>query len=365
MKLLTPFLEISSTLTRRRAAALAILAWLSASGSSTASAAPPRQCPVATTERVSVDSTGIPGSGGSGFGPGREIAVSDSGRFIAFSSDANNLVPGDVNGSPDVFVRDVVHGTTWLVSRTAQGAPGNGASTWPSMDENGLAVTFQSTASDLVPGDTNGLQDIFLYCRSTGSVSLVSQGTNGALSNGTSETPDLSADAANVVSVPGSSTDVYLRDRSVGTRAAGGTYCLSSVNSSGAMAETNIGGNNRIAAQSLVLQTEFLPPHSLRYYLFGETVGNVPGFGGSAGRLCLGGQIFRLTSFVQTAGLGGTVVQPMPFGSLPAAASLDVGETWHFQYWYRDSQGGAVDLEYVLGRSRSTSRFTAVHFSRR
>ena len=95
--------------------------------------------------------------------------------------------------------------------------------------------------------------------------------------------------------------DVVIRDRGFGTRSAGGTYCQSTVNSTGVMAELAVVGSNKLSTQQLVLGAEFLPQNSLGYFLFSQDAGNALGFGGSQGRLCLGGSIFRLSNFVQSS----------------------------------------------------------------
>src|SRR5262245_54946086 len=75
------------------------------------------------TKRQSVDSNGVQGNGSSYGG-----SISANHRWVAFMSEANNLVPGDTNGAMDVFVRDRTNGTTECVSVDAGGAPGNGVS---------------------------------------------------------------------------------------------------------------------------------------------------------------------------------------------------------------------------------------------
>ena len=86
------------------------------------------------------------------FGP----AISADGRFVAFISDATNLVPGDTNGRYDVFVRDRQTGTTRRVSVGPGGVQGNGDSFDPAISADGRFVAFDSYATNLVPGDTNG-----------------------------------------------------------------------------------------------------------------------------------------------------------------------------------------------------------------
>ncbi|MFD7073332.1 TolB family protein [Nocardioides sp. NPDC059952] len=175
-----------------------------------------------TTERASVSSDGTEGNAHSD-----RPVVSANGRYVAFDSSASNLVPGDVNGRPDVFVHDRETGTTELVSATATGAGGNGISYAASISSDGRYVAYYSSASDLVAGDTNRAQDVFVRDRQTGTTERVSVGAGGAQSNGSSMFPSLSSDgrfvafhsiASNLA--PGDrnqTSDVFLHDRLSGT----------------------------------------------------------------------------------------------------------------------------------------------------
>jgi hypothetical protein len=101
--------------------------------------------------------------------------ISGDGRFVVFSTSANNLAAGDANLQRDVYVRDLVTGKIQLVSVNADGTgAGNGVSMQPSISADGKLVTFQSTSSDLVTGDTNGLTDVFIRDTATGQTRLVS-----------------------------------------------------------------------------------------------------------------------------------------------------------------------------------------------
>ena len=92
--------------------------------------------------------------------------VTLDGRFVVFESYASNLVPGDTNGTRDVFVRDRGTGTTERVSVSSGGAQGNGESAEPVISGGGGGyVAFVSAASNLVPGDTNRRFDIFVRAR--------------------------------------------------------------------------------------------------------------------------------------------------------------------------------------------------------
>jgi Tol biopolymer transport system component len=105
--------------------------------------------------------------------------MSAGGRFIAFESDATNLIPGDTNGSRDVFVRDRKTGTTTRVSVGTGGVQGDGDSIYPSISADGRLVAFTSYATNLVPGDTNGGPDVFVRDRKTGTTRRVSLGPGG------------------------------------------------------------------------------------------------------------------------------------------------------------------------------------------
>lgn len=112
------------------------------------------------TQRVSVSDTEAQATNSSMY-----ATVSASGRFIAFRSNANNLVAGDTNGDADIFVRDM-SGTTIRASVSDTEAQANGASTRPAISWGGTVVAFESDASNLIDTDTNGATDVFV--RNTG-----------------------------------------------------------------------------------------------------------------------------------------------------------------------------------------------------
>jgi Tol biopolymer transport system component len=135
-----------------------------------------------TTARVSV---GYDGTAANGPSLGRP-ALNGNGRYIAFSSEASNLVPNDTNESDDVFVRDRLNGTTERVSVGADGEEANGWSEGASISADGRYVVFQSGASNLVPGDTNGFNDIFVHDRKERRTTRVSVDSAGNQANGDS-----------------------------------------------------------------------------------------------------------------------------------------------------------------------------------
>src|SRR5207248_6383455 len=113
------------------------------------------------TERVSVDSDGNQGN----YCTGVESSISADGRFVAFSSYATNLVPGDTNGWADVFVHDRQTRTTERVSVGSTGNQGDRLSFYPVLSADGRFVAFVSEATNLVPGDTNRARDVFIHDR--------------------------------------------------------------------------------------------------------------------------------------------------------------------------------------------------------
>ena len=117
-------------------------------------------------------------------GPGRRhslsaAAISADGRYVTFDSSAANLVAGDTNGTHDVFVRDRAAGTTQRVSVAAGGGQADDESFAPSISADGRSVAFASFADNLVPGDTNGTTDVFVRDRTAGTTTRVSVRSDG------------------------------------------------------------------------------------------------------------------------------------------------------------------------------------------
>jgi len=174
-----------------------------------------------TTSRVSVRSDGAQGNALSGFNPG----LSADARYIAFTSNASNLVSGDTNGTGDTFVRDRVAGTTTRVSVSSAGRQANHNAGGESISGDGRFVAFVSRA-DLVPGDTNRDFDVFVRDRRSGTTSRVSVSGTGAQANARSTHAAISADgqyvvfeslASNLVAGDTNGTfDVFVRNRLAG-----------------------------------------------------------------------------------------------------------------------------------------------------
>lgn len=146
-----------------------------------------------STERVSLSGAGEQGNGDS-YGP----AISADGRYVAFTSSAANLTPGDTNGELDVFVRDRVTHTTVLVSSGPHGALGDGPSVAPSISGDGRRVAFESDADNLVEGDTNGTGDVFVHDVVTGLTRRLSVEGHGTQTESPSFGAAISADGTSV-----------------------------------------------------------------------------------------------------------------------------------------------------------------------
>ena len=183
-----------------------------------------------------MDSAGVEGNNNS-YIP----SISADGRFVAFASYSGNLVAGDGNLSLDVFIRDRISGQTTRVSVSSAGVEGNNDSDAPSISADGRYVAFSSDATNLVPGDTNLSTDVFVHDRDvsgsgifdtpgnirTTRVSVDSAGTQG---NSDSYSPSISADGRYVAFASGATNlvsgdmngfdDIFVRDRltSVTTR---------------------------------------------------------------------------------------------------------------------------------------------------
>lgn len=204
---------------------LPALALFLAAGTASAAGAAPADSPTpvwkGTTERVSVTSDGDQVGGG-----GQDITVSRDGDVVAFLSYAPDLVRGDTNAAGDVFVRNLNTGRVQRVSIGSNGREGGQDSRQPALSATGRYVAFMSEAGDLVRGDTNHSWDVFVHDRRTGRTERVSIRSNGDEVFGQSSNPSISADGRVVAFVSYSDQlvrgdendypDVYVHDRTTG-----------------------------------------------------------------------------------------------------------------------------------------------------
>lgn len=144
--------------------------------------------------RVSVSSIGTQANDSSA-----EPMISGNGQFVAFRSLASNLVSGDSNGQWDIFVHELATGLTTRVSVSGAGLEANHDSFSPSISDDGRYIAFRSNANNLVAGDTNARQDIFVHDRNAGATARVSLDSGGGQANGHSDAPAISGDGQWIV----------------------------------------------------------------------------------------------------------------------------------------------------------------------
>jgi Tol biopolymer transport system component len=218
------------------------------------------------TTRVSVASNGSQSNGDS-FQP----RVSPDGRFVAFTSQASNLVAGDTNGWPDVFIHDRETGQTVRASISSDGTQGDQASSFATPSADGRYVAFLSSASNLVPDDTNGVDDVFVRDLQTGQTARVSVSSTGAQANDRSVEPAMSADgryvaftsfASNLTTGDSSPNGgVFVHDRQSGetTRVSAGLQVSGtgpSLSADGRFVAFALSGNDVFVVDRLTGQTQ-------------------------------------------------------------------------------------------------------------
>ena len=191
---------------------------------------------------VSVNTTGTTSGNARSF----DASVSSGGRFVAFRSDASDLVTGDTNGKRDIFVRDMNSGVTTRVSVATGGGQSNGDSDSPSISEDGRYVVFSSVGTNLAGNDNNNARDVFIHDRNDGSTRLVSVNQIRTASGGGSANPEsyeptissegryvaFTSDASDLVTGDNNnSTDIFLYD------VQSGSMTLVSANTAGRPAQ--------------------------------------------------------------------------------------------------------------------------------
>lgn len=175
-----------------------------------------------TVTLVSAGGTGTPGNEAS-----HHASITADGRHIAFSSKADNLVPGDTNGTEDIFVKNVDTGAVVRVSTNSAGEELNGDSAGPVISADGNSVAFKSYATDLIPGASGLYGNLFVKNLQTGAISLVSADAAGNAGNAESTNPVISADGRYVAFASDASNlvpedtngylDIYVRDLATGS----------------------------------------------------------------------------------------------------------------------------------------------------
>ena len=315
-----------------------------------------------TMELASVDSAGVQADSDS-----ESASISGDGRVVAFWSEATNLVPSDANGCYDIFVHDRLSGSTQRVSVSSSGAQANVESSTPQVSLDGRFVAFQSTADNLVPGDTNGTSDVFLRDLQAGTTVRVSVAQGGGESNADGEWGSVSGDgmlvafsSASTNLVPGDTNgaaDVFVRDLGAANpgidlcqAGTGGVIacpcsnmpagaprgCDNSFATGGAQLSSS--GSASLASDTLVFVVNGERPSATSVLLQGDlqvSGGSVFGQGVS----CVGGALKRL--YVKQAA-GGWITAPEN-GDLSVSArsaalgdALSAGTIRWYAVYYRD-----------------------------
>jgi Tol biopolymer transport system component len=316
-----------------------------------------------STTCVSVDALGNPGDGDSVF-----TSFSADNRYVAFHGGATNLVTGDTNFAWDVFVRDLSTGTTTRVSLNSSGIQGNLSSTNGALSADGRYVAFSSQATNLVAGDTNNWLDVFVRDRVTGVTERASVSSAGVQGDTWSDTPVFAAGTRLVVFASASTnlvagdtngfTDIFVRDRNASGStsvcdpgAAGVIACPCSnppsgpgrgCDNSAATGGATIGatGSAYLSTDSLVFTTSGEKPMATSVLLQG-TSSPLSGFVYGQGVRCVGGVLKRLYT---KAAVAGSITAPDfgagdPTVSTRSAAKGNVigaGESRWYLVYYRD-----------------------------
>jgi Tol biopolymer transport system component len=314
------------------------------------------------TTCVSVDSSGALGNNQS-TGP----SISDDGRYVAFQSDATNLVPGDQGFNVDVFVHDLLTGQTTLQSVNSSGVQANQSSYFPALSGDGRYVAFQSTAGNLVSLGGGGWMHVYLRDRQAGQTTRVSLDAAGQPATAHCQYPAISARGRYVAFVSvawlvpedtNTFEDVYLRDRlgttpvlgfcagdGSGTACPCGNYgdathgCENSAGAGGAHLAAS--GAARVGADTFQLAGTGMPSSGAALYFQG-TAPLQSGFGLAFGDglRCVGGSVLRLGTKINS---GGASAFGAPAGDAPISQAGRIppgGGTYYYQVWYRDLAPG-------------------------
>jgi archaellum component FlaF (FlaF/FlaG flagellin family) len=337
------------------------------------------------TTRVSVSGGGVQGDNSSSTGP--RSTVSSDNRYVVFWSNATNLVVGDTNAKADVFVRDLQAATTSRASLSSAGVQGDDNSLGGSISSDGRYVTFSSASTNLVPGDTNAWDDVFVKDLQGGATTRVSLSPGGIQSDQVSVSSSIAANGTAVVFesqadnlVPGDSNatwDVFARDR--GTTWVFTPFCFGDGTSAncpcGNTGQPGRGCNNSIGTGGSILNatgTPSLSGDTLHLTASGElntalsillqgtaTTPNFLSYGD--GLRCVGGALKRISAHGAT---GGVVTLPFPADpaihvkSASLGDTISAGSTRNYQIYYRDSSASFCPAP--VGGTLNVSRAIAV-----
>ena len=206
-----------------------------------------------SASRLSVNSSSAQGNEYSG-----GAAISADGSYVAFYSDATNLVSGDTNGTSDIFVKNTRSGAIARVNTSSSGAQGNKGSYDPAISGDGNMVVFESYDTNLTTGsDTNGVSDVYAKIISDGAIAKISVGPHGLQANGESYGAAVSKDgkfaaynstATNLVTADTNAvSDIFVRDL-FGYKTTRVSTTSSGAQANGASFEASLSADGRYVA---------------------------------------------------------------------------------------------------------------------
>ncbi|MCK6445581.1 MAG: hypothetical protein L6Q99_04250 [Planctomycetes bacterium] len=292
-------------------------------------------------ERLSVDASGIEGDRDSWY-----PVMSDDGRYVAFESRSNNLVPNDTNGEYDIFLRDRVANTISRISTDAFGGDLDGASTTVRMSADARWLVFQSSATNLVANDTNGVLDVFLHDRLNAATTRVSLGWTGSEVDASASDARVSDDGRLVAFTSNATTltandriaaDVYVRDTQFSATPLA-LYCTAKQNSAGCTPKVGATGAPSLGGtDSFFLWAYDVLPQKSGILFWGLQPNAAPFLGGT---LCVKPPLVRSSVF-STHPLVGLWSCDAAYSfqfrqSEMTSHGLVVGATVHAQFWSRD-----------------------------
>jgi hypothetical protein len=299
--------------------------------------------------RVNVSTTGAQANNESTW-----PSISGDGSYIVYSSAASNLVPGDSSGNWDLFGYEVATGVTTRLNVQPNGLQANSYVRSPTaLSENGNFVVFASLSTNLVVGDTNGKQDIFMRDRAASVTTRVSLDLGGGEVDGDCFVPHMTADG-NVLTYTSDATDIVASDTNARrdifavtfVTSIGSPYCVgrNDLNSTGANGVVSATGSTSVAANDVTLEVRNLPLQSLGYIITSNNGTIMPGQ--TFFVVCMSSPIGRYNGpgQVQSSGNSGSFSFALDLTLVPTPTgfvSVVPGETRYFQCWHRDSVGGA------------------------
>jgi hypothetical protein len=273
-------------------------------------------------------------------------SVSGDGNTVTFCSVASNLVPGDTNSNWDVFARDIALGTTERLNVQPNGAQANSYVYSPTaLSSNGRHVIFVSLSSNLVPGDTNGFQDVFIRDRLLVSTKRLSLAFDGSQTNKDAFVPDMTPDAQ-IITYTSTATNVVpgdtngFRDIFVTYVADATVYCTAKVSSNGCVPSIGASGPASLANPGgFTITTSSLEDNQNGLSFFGISGPLALPFQG--GTLCVNSPHFRLD--VAGSGGAGACQGSLSYTLLDmlnqaggGGAGLLAGTYAYVQTWFRD-----------------------------